>query len=133
PAAAPSVAPLAEKRVANSADAIVLDEAMLKSLVDAVGEEIFAPMVITFRTNMIQYRDDLAAAVAAGDLKKAKRTAHALKGLCAQFGAPRASGLAKIIEVDSKSVADIEPMLTDVADAVRATEHALAARFPGRL
>ena len=65
--------------------------------------------------------------------KKAKRTAHALKGLCAQFGAPRASSLAKIIEVDSKSLADIEPMLADVADAVQATERALATRFPDHL
>jgi PAS domain S-box-containing protein len=123
----------APKPTAAAANALVLDETMLKSLVDALGEEIFAPMVITFRANMIQYRDELSAAVAAGDLKKAKRTAHALKGLCAQFGAPHASRLAKIIEVDSQSLADIAPMLSDVADAVQATERALAVRFPGHV
>jgi HPt (histidine-containing phosphotransfer) domain-containing protein len=128
-AAAPILAP--DGPPAKASGAIVLDEVMLKSLVDALGEEIFAPMVTTFRNNMIQYRDDLKDAVAAGDLKKAKRTAHALKGLCAQFGAPRASSAAKVIEVDSKSLADVAPMLSEVAEAVAATEQALATRFPG--
>ncbi|MBX7200026.1 MAG: GAF domain-containing protein, partial [Rhodospirillaceae bacterium] len=108
----------------------VLDDAMIKSLVDALGEEVFAPMIVTFRTNMAQYRDDLAAAVKAGDLSTAKRTAHALKGLCAQFGAPHASSLAKFIEVESKSLDEIEPMLAQVAAAVTATEQALTERFP---
>ena len=54
------------------------------------------------------------------------------KGLCAQFGAPRVSDLAKIIEVDAKSAGDVAPMLADIAAAVRATERALDARFPGR-
>ncbi|MHB1206515.1 MAG: PAS domain-containing protein [Rhodospirillaceae bacterium] len=112
---------------------IILDEDMIKSLIDALGEDVFAPMITTFRNNMVQYRDDLAAAVTAGDLRKAKRTAHALKGLCAQFGAPRASSLAKFIEVDSKSLAEIEAVLAQVAETVVATEQALAARFPGKI
>ena len=124
--AARKAAPLAPPK----ADRIILDENMIKSLVDALGEDIFTPMVTTFRTNMAQYRDDLAAAVAEGDLRKAKRTAHALKGLCAQFGAPWASGLAKFIEVDSKNLDEIAPVLAQVADAVVATEQALAERFP---
>jgi PAS domain S-box-containing protein len=110
----------------------VLDEEMISSLIEALGEDVFTPMITTFRNNMVQYRDDLAAAVAAGDLRKAKRTAHALKGLCAQFGAPRVSSLAQFIEVDSQSLDEIAPMLGQVAEAVGATEQALSARFPGR-
>ena len=122
-------APLAKSPPAQ--DASLLDNAMIDSLVNALGMDVFAPMITTFRNNMAQYRDDLAAAVKAGDLRKVKRTAHALKGLCAQFGAPHASSLAKFIEVESKSLDEVEPMLAQIAAAVVDTEQALAKRFPG--
>jgi CheY-like chemotaxis protein len=111
-------------------DAIILDGTMLDSLIAALGADVFTPMLVTFRASMAQYQGDLEAAVAAGDLKKAKRTAHALKGLCAQFGAPRASDLAKFIEVDSKDLAEIRPVLAKIAETIDATARALDARFP---
>ncbi len=108
----------------------VLDEGIIGGLLEALGEEALAPMITTFRSNMAQYRDELAAAVKAGDLRQAKRTAHALKGLCAQFGAPRASSIAKAIEADAGSLDEIAPLLAQVAAAVTDTERALAERFP---
>ncbi len=116
--------------VAPPSEPDLLDDGMISGLIDALGEEIFAPMITTFRANMAQYCDDLAAAVAAGDLRKTKRTAHALKGLCAQFGAPRASDLAKFIEVGSKSLDEVTPMLPEMAAVATATDKALAERFP---
>lgn len=106
----------------------VIDEAAVALLVDSLGNDVFAPMIDSFLANMQQYRADLQAAVAAGDLKKSKRVAHALKGLCAQFGAPRAAGLARFIEDQAKSLAEIEPMLPDVEAAVAATSVTFAAR-----
>jgi PAS domain S-box-containing protein len=107
---------------------VVLDEASLSILADALGETVLAPMLETFRANMLKYRGDLDAAVAGDDLKQAKRTAHALKGLCAQFGALRASAYAKFIEVDSSAVADVREVLPALSETLTATEQALAAR-----
>jgi len=106
----------------------VLDEKALGNLADALGEPLLAPMLLTFAANMLGYQKDLAAAIGAADLKQAKRTAHALKGLCAQFGAVRASAMAKFIEVDAGALAEIEPILPALANTIRETEKALAAR-----
>ena len=108
--------------------AVVLDEAALVTLADALGEGVLAPMLDTFQANMIKYRDDLSAAVDADDLKKAKRTGHALKGLCAQFGAIRVSDFGNFIEMDAASVADVRSVLPKLAENVEATKKALARR-----
>ena len=106
----------------------VLDEAALTALADALSEDILAPMLNTFSENMAKYQEELGIAVAAGDLKQAKRIAHALKGLCAQFGAVRASVLGKFVEMDAGNVAAVSPLLPVLNDIVAATETALAAR-----
>lgn len=107
-----------------------LDEGAVGMLAGALGEDTLAPMLQTFGQNMIKYRDELGAAVTAADLKQAKRIAHALKGLCAQFGAQRASLLAAFIEVDAKNLADVAPLLPDLAQAITRAKQALAARKP---
>jgi len=109
-------------------DAAILDEIALKGLSDVLGEPVLANMLISFTGNMLKYRDDLSAAVADGDLKQVKRTAHALKGLCAQFGAMRASDLAKVIEVDVASLDEVRPVIPDLMECLADTEKALVAR-----
>lgn len=111
--------------------AAVLDESALSVLTDALGEAAFAPLLDTFKANMSKYRDDLQTAAAADDLKQAKRTAHALKGLCAQFGAQRASGFGRFIEIDAASIADVRNVMPALVETVTATEQALAARRAG--
>jgi len=106
----------------------LLDEEALGSLADALGEDVLAPMLLTFNANMHKYQTDLGTAAAAGDLKQAKRTAHALKGLCAQFGAWRASNLAKFIEMEAGDVGAITPVLPRLGDTILATEKALTER-----
>ena len=96
PAALPEN-PVAPENLALSV--VALDE-----LAEMVGADVLAPMLDTFCENMLKYRDDLSAALAAGDEAKVKRAAHALKGLCAQFGAERTSVLAKSIEDSAVSL-----------------------------
>ena len=120
--------PVKRVRTSEPTEALILDEIALKGLSDVLGESVLSTMLVSFNGNMIKYRDDLSAAVAGGDLKQAKRTAHALKGLCAQFGAMRASDLAKIIEVDATSLDDVRPVLPDLMECLADTEKALAAR-----
>jgi HPt (histidine-containing phosphotransfer) domain-containing protein len=97
-------------------------------LADALGEDVLAPMLETFRNNMSKYRDDLGTHAAADDLKQAKRTGHALKGLCAQFGAMQVSAFGKFIEVDAAQIDDVRALLPALAETITATEAALAAR-----
>jgi len=110
-----------------SAD-LALDESVVKVLADALGEDILAPMLQTFSANMAKYLGDLGAAVSAGDFNQAKRTAHALKGLCAQFGATRASVLAKFIEMEASGLSDVADVLPQLSETIAAAERALAAR-----
>ena len=106
----------------------VFDEAALTMLAGALGEPALLSMLVTFGRNMRKYQSDLTMAVTAGDLRRAKNTAHALKGVCAQFGAPRASGLAAFIEREATSLDDLHAILPRLNDIIAATEQALAAR-----
>jgi PAS domain S-box-containing protein len=108
--------------------AAILDEKALGGLADVLGENVLAPMLQTFNANMVKYLADLEAAVHAGDLKQAKRTAHALKGLGAQFGAVRAANLAKFIEMEAGAVDDVKALLPTLGDVVSETQKALTAR-----
>jgi response regulator RpfG family c-di-GMP phosphodiesterase len=122
-ATAPQAAPVA---AAPGGD--LVDDAALKVLADSLGNDILASMFDSFLENMGQYRTDLKAAASSGDLKKTKRVAHALKGLCAQFGAPRVAGLARFVEDHASDLAEVLPLLGEVDDMVAATSVAFAAR-----
>ncbi len=112
----------------DASQAEVLDEAVIAPLAEALGEEVLAPLLVTFNENLELYRNDLEAAVDMGDLRSAMRTAHVLKGLSAQFGAMRATCLAKFIETDAVNLDQVEPLLSVLAETVTATQEALAAR-----
>lgn len=83
----------------------LLDSAMMDALLEVLDEKTLAPMLVTFKQNMAKYIDELDELAAKGDLESCKRTAHALKGLSAQFGASRVSVIAKEIE---DSIADVD-------------------------
>jgi len=76
----------------------LVDSAMLDALLEVLDEKTLAPMLVTFKQNMTKYIDELDGLVTRDDLERCKRTAHALKGLSAQFGASRVSVMAKAIE-----------------------------------
>jgi len=105
--------------------ALVLDEALLIELGDAVGHDVLAPMLGTFRDNMLQYQASLADAANTGDIKRIKNTAHALKGLCAQFGASHVSKLALEVEQKSADLDGVRRMLPDFAEGVNEAKMAL--------
>ena len=106
----------------------VLDETALNDLIGTLGADAVANMLPTFVGNMIDYRDRMAAAVAAGDLTESKRTAHAMKGLAAQFGAPQVSAIAKSIEQDAVTLADVASQMPSLVGAVAAAAQAIRLR-----
>jgi HPt (histidine-containing phosphotransfer) domain-containing protein len=69
------------------------------------------------------------AHVTNGKLRDAKRAAHALKGLCAQFGANEVTAVAKSIEEKSETLADVTALLPRLEISIKQTEAALAAHF----
>jgi HPt (histidine-containing phosphotransfer) domain-containing protein len=105
-----------------------LDETVLDDLASALGGPAVADMLPTFVANMVEYRDRLATAIANADMDEVKRAAHAMKGLAAQFGAPRVSLLARQIEHDCRTIADVSVVLGKVVAAVAATAQAIKAR-----
>jgi PAS domain S-box-containing protein len=103
----------------------VLDVAALNDLSGTLGVRAVAGMMPTFIANIADYRDSLTAAVAADDLAAARRAAHALKGLAAQFGAPGVAGLARAIEQESESVAAVAARMGDLDGAIAAAAQAI--------
>jgi HPt (histidine-containing phosphotransfer) domain-containing protein len=112
----------------ESASPDLVNEAALSILEDSLGRDVFAPMISNFMENMLRYRDELRGAVSSGDLIEAKRVAHALKGLCAQFGAPRVSEGARLLEYQAKDAAEMRPLLLQVEAAIAETNAAFTAR-----
>ena len=116
-------------------ESAVLDDTLLAELGDAVGHDVLATMLATFQKNMLQYRDELVKVDDAGDLKGIKNTAHALKGLCAQFGAVHASKVAATFERPEATLEDIRSELPELTrstkDAARAVREYTAKPRPG--
>ena len=108
-----------------------LDGAALLALEDSIGADLLSEMLVSFSENMLNYRDDLDVALSEDNLKNAKRTAHALKGLTAQFGAPRVSELARFAETEASSIDEIQKIMPEIIEAISATERALAERKNG--
>jgi PAS domain S-box-containing protein len=112
-------------------EALDLDSAALLVLEDSIGADLLSEMLVSFLDNMLKYRADLDTALSEGNLKNAKRTAHALKGLTAQFGAPRVSNLAKFAELEAGTIDEIQKIMPDLVEAISAAEQALAERKNG--
>ncbi|MGZ6253885.1 MAG: ATP-binding protein [Candidatus Binataceae bacterium] len=98
----------------------VLDEAMLLDLAKAVGTGPLADLIDSFRKNLAPYGEQLTAAITGGDLKEIGRMAHALKGLCAQFGAAQASALMRRIEVKELSLEEIRARMPEIKESIAA-------------
>ena len=77
----------------------VLDTLYLESVTGSIDAKIVATLLDSLVENIVSYSSAITAASTNDDLAGAKRTGHALKGLAAQFGAPRLSDLARTLEV----------------------------------
>ena len=87
----------------------VLDEDFLGVLAEAAGLNVFAPLLSSFINSIATYGDDLQRTQT--DIGAAKKTAHALKGITAQFGAKQLSELAREIEVEAQNTDDVVSVL----------------------
>jgi HPt (histidine-containing phosphotransfer) domain-containing protein len=110
-------------------DEIMLDLAHIKELTDTLGADTLREMVPSFLESVGTYRDTIETAAKAGKLKEAQRAAHALKGLCAQFGAPSLSRLAASIETGTTSTDTIIEKIPKLSALAVTTSDAVRAHF----
>ena len=61
---------------------------------------------------------DIRQHTQAGDHTKVRRAAHDLKSICAQFGAARASEIARMIEVDLPTLDAVKGVVAELEDSV---------------
>lgn len=96
-----------EPRPFNLPDSTVLDEAALLAIAEDIGSQDLLVILMKLRENLSQHAEKFMQAIAQGDLALAKRTAHDIKGMGMQFGAPHLAKVAKVAELDAKKVEDM--------------------------
>lgn len=117
-----------EDQLGRYGEHILLDDAMLDALEEALDRATLQPMVNTFKENMDKYVAELNDLVDGGDLQKSKRTAHALKGLSAQFGASRVSAMARDIEESMTDLNEVKSILPLLRQSIEETKTVLEQR-----
>lgn len=70
---------------------------------------------------------EIATAVSGGDLNKAKRVAHRLKGMAANLGAVRLARFARTIEIEAETAGGVEAQLPALSATLSETIAALNA------
>jgi HPt (histidine-containing phosphotransfer) domain-containing protein len=68
--------------------------------------------------SMDQHLAAVKRSTGAGDAVMAKRAAHDLKGICAQFGATRASEIARRIEVEIEDTGSMAKLMDELTACV---------------
>ena len=125
-----SVAPAPASKQA-SVEPILLDQSLIKELLDALGKDGLAAMVPSFIESVGGYIGSIQKAAKKDSLRDAKRAAHALKGLSAQFGATKLSDLARQVEGDLDSSDAIIAAFPQLEAIAKATTDAVRDRFGG--
>ncbi|WP_404384230.1 PAS domain S-box protein [Caenispirillum salinarum] len=129
--AAPEGEPAGGPPSEGEAEAVTLDAAVLARLEGQVGEA----MLVRILDAVAQRLEPTAAAVAdaaeAGDAEAARRAAHGLKGMAAQFGARHVAQLAERIETAARAGAlpDAEAAVAALRPAAEATVAAVRERL----
>jgi signal transduction histidine kinase/FixJ family two-component response regulator len=102
----------------------VFDRQRIDGLAEGLGPAVLAALLARCLAGFEQYYTDVVENIATGDLPKTRRAAHDLKSVCAQFGALKASEIARSIEAE---LPDLEAMRTVLADLRMALDQGAAA------
>jgi signal transduction histidine kinase/CheY-like chemotaxis protein/HPt (histidine-containing phosphotransfer) domain-containing protein len=91
----------------------VLNLPLLGEMFDSLGAELPA-LLENMTREANRFVDLLREAALRGETETARRTAHALKGLASQFGAPRLAAVAARAEQVAKRGENVEPLLAEI-------------------
>ncbi len=112
----------------------VFDRQRIDGLGEGLGPVLLNGLLARCVESFDQYLAEVMKHAGDGDFSKTRRAAHDLKSVCAQFGAVRASEIARAIEIelaDADAVkavlGDLSRCVGDAAAAIRAIQGELAA------
>lgn len=109
-------------------EASILSDVGFAQLERDLGKEHLAHLLPSFRRGVAELRGQLSVSVARGDFHAVRRSAHTLKGLCAQFGATEVRELASYIEVRARDIKEVQEVMIDMSDALDELDLNLASR-----
>lgn len=125
-----AVPPVVDRRESHTkGTGPILNERLIGDLVEAMGAEALAPFMRSFSASIARYRSDLLSACNTDNLKSAKRTAHALKGLASQLGADQLAAAAAFIEIEAASTEAVTTHMPTLTQAINDTMAEFAARY----
>ncbi len=107
-AAAPMV-----RAAAPDSSAAVLNLPLLAEMLEELGKGLF-PLLEDVSRETNRYIELLREASIRGETEAVRRTAHALKGLASQFGAPRLAAIAARAEQGAKKGESVENLLAEI-------------------
>jgi len=112
---------------------VLLDHGRIDELLEVLDAPVLAAMAEQFLAGMDEYVDGLRQGLAGGtiDIDQTVRSAHALKGLALNFGAPGLSELAAALETDARERASTvtADRLPPIEARAAETREAIRARF----
>jgi HPt (histidine-containing phosphotransfer) domain-containing protein len=103
---------------ANGNEFPIFDGAQIEMLRRDLGAATMRDLLAQCVATMDAQLSEIRRSTSAGDHVTAKRIAHDLKGVCAQFGATRASEIAKRIELEMDDAAAIATLMPALADSI---------------
>lgn len=118
-----------EVAAAAEGSTTTLDDHAIERLVEDLGDTSVAhSIVMTFLTELSNWRDQLETGVFTGDLETARRAAHTVKSTAAMLGATALSEACKTFEHDATSPSNAERLLKQVLHNADETERELTKR-----
>ena len=126
---APILSPSSAMPQAHWRDLPLINRPLLDELVDSLGKETVSALVAAAIENLRAYTVQLGKLADAGDVAQMSRLAHQIKGASGQVGAERVSGIARVIESESKAGAVATAAVAAIEEALTETSAALDSYF----
>ncbi len=115
----------------SSEDTPALNQRMFGDLRSVLPAEAFEEMLRGFLLTVVKYKKQLDEHVSNGDFTQAQRTAHAIKGSCAQVGADEVAGIAAWMEDGATDVNSIARKMSQLAEGIVRLHAAVLKVVPG--
>jgi CheY-like chemotaxis protein/HPt (histidine-containing phosphotransfer) domain-containing protein len=126
---APPPSPSSAALQAHWRDLPLVNRPLLDELADSLGKDTVSSLVAAAVENLRAYVVQLRKLADAGDVAQMSRLAHQIKGASGQVGAERVSGIARVIESESKAGAVASAAVAAIDEALKETSAALDAYF----
>jgi len=108
-----------ERENPEEASLPILDAQRIDALREGLGPALMHNLLTRCLASMDLYLSDIRQGATEGDHAKVRRAAHDLKSVCAQFGAVRASEIARTIELELPDIDSVISVFAELEGSVR--------------